>query len=78
MRLDNTPHVFHTAVRPFEGVVFKTLYRALPGVKCFFTRPKNLCPKLVLTFLLYGGLYQVIFLLLRAGFCLSGAGSGSL
>ena len=62
----------------FRVFFFKTLYGALPRVKCVFTRPKNLCTKLVLTFLLYGGLYQIIFIFLRAGFCLFGAGSGSL
>ena len=62
----------------FRVLLFKTLYRALTEVKCFFARPKNICPKLVLTYLLYGWLYHTTFLFPRAGCCLFGAGSGLL
>ena len=62
----------------FRVFLLRTLYKALPGVKCFFTRPMNFCPRLVFTLLLYGGLYHVIFLFLRAGCGLVWAGSGSL
>ena len=47
-------------------------------MKCFLTRFMNFCPKLVLTFLLNGGLYQIIFRFFRVGCCLAGVGLGSV
>ena len=49
--------VIHAAVTDLDFVMIKDFCFWSFG-KCLFTRARNLCPILVLTFLLNGGLYQ--------------------
>ena len=69
--VNNAAHVRHAAVTHFHVVLVKTGLRLWFGGKCFFIRLRKVLATLVCTFLLYGGLNQMMFLLLFrfAGAC---------
>ena len=72
--VDDRFHVVHTAVANFDVILVEKLWYLCCFGKCLEIRLRNVLLMLVLTFLLKGGLYQMIFLCLlrrgRAG-CLS-------
>ena len=57
MVVDNLSSIAHAAVVDLNGVAVK-YFPLLPVGKCFIIRVRKLCPILLVTFLLYGGLYQ--------------------
>ena len=59
MVVDDPFCIAHAAVANLDGVAVE--YWSL--WKCLSTRERNLCPTLVLTFLLNGGLYQSMLFL---------------
>ena len=58
MVIDDLFRGIHVAVTDFDCVSIRILLSLWSFWKCLSTRAKNLCPILVLTFLLNGGLYQ--------------------
>ena len=67
MAFDDSFHVIHATITDFH-VAFIEDFMQLMVVHgmCFFTICMNIFPTFVLTFLLKGGLNQMIFLLLSA------------
>ena len=58
MVVDDLFSVIHAAVTDLDCVTIKDFLRLWSFRKCLSTRARNLCPILVLTFLLNEGLYQ--------------------
>ena len=58
MVVDNLSSIAHAAVADLNGVAVNIFFSLLPLGKCLFIRVRKLCPILLVTFLLYGGLYQ--------------------
>ena len=58
MVVDNLFNAIHTGVTDFDCGTIKDFSKFVVFREVLFTRVRNLCPRLVLTFLLNGGLYQ--------------------
>ena len=59
---DNLFSVIHATVAYLDGIAVEDFSKLVVFRKVFvYWRVRNLCPKLVLTFLLNGGLYQRMF-----------------
>ena len=56
--VDDLFGVVHAAVTDLDGIAVKDFSRLVVSWEVLSTRVRNLCPILVLTFLLNGGLYQ--------------------
>ena len=65
MVVDYLFRVVHAAVTDLDGVSVEDFLSLRSLGKCLSTRARNLCPMLVLVFLLKGGLYQRMLLCCR-------------
>ena len=65
MVVDYLFRVVHAAVTDLDGVSVEDFLSLWSLGKCLSTRARNLCPMLVLVFLLKGGLYQRMLLCCR-------------